>query len=464
MSDKVTTRFDTLASAPAPTGPKEARYFVVGQTQKGPKDAPRIVTSLAGYVSLYGARTGGADMYDSVALALRSGASEVVVQRAVGPVPVAATVSLDSGKIVVSALDVGAFANGWTAAWDASETLLTISDATSSFTETYTGATAAALTLAASYSGRIAVTSSGTLPTADVAAAALATGTDNFTSVDWEDELAKIGPDLGAGAIAVPGVAYSVVGELLLAHARANVRHALLTAASGATPATIASASGTADGYDGAEFGSLLGPWVKVPDGAGSTRTVDPTGYAAGLRAAALRNGPGESAADAAYAVGLVDVVPEYELAPAGVALLAAANVSTIRTIGGRTRLYDYRCLAAPGGNPNIQGGVYRDLLNTIAFQITGILDQHVNKMGTDTQRAIIEGQINGYLAGLSGTYLAPRKAADGTLVDSGFRVEISTGSAPADNRWVANVAVRLTESIDAWDFVLAVGDATATL
>lgn len=462
MSDKVTTTISNIPSAQAPTGPKSARFFICGQTQKGQVNAPVIVTSMAGYEATFGTRTGGAAMWDACQLALRSGASEVVVQRAVGTTPVAATVSLDSGKIVVTAKEVGAFANGWLAGWDVSENTLTITDATASWTETYVGATAAALVLAASYSTRIAVTSSGTLPSGDVTATALASGTDNFDAVSWATQLAKISPDLGPGCVAVPGVAYGTVGQALATHCASTFRHGLLTAASGAAPATLASAGATVAGYTSASHVGLVGPWVKVPDGAGSTRTVDPTPFVAGLRAAAQRVGLGENPAAAEYSRGIVDVTPEYELSSAERATLAAAGVSTVRTVGGYVRLYDY--ISAAAANPNLRGGQYRDLINGIAFAVDEILEANTNRPGTDVNKSRIVGEISGALSGLSGTYLLPRIAADGKVVHPGYVIEVGTGSNPADNAWVANVAVKCTESIDRFDFVLAVGDASATL
>jgi hypothetical protein len=67
-------------------------------------------------------------------------------------------------------------------------------------------------------------------------------------------------------------------------------------------------------------------------------------------------------------------------------------------------------------------------------------------------------------LAPYSGTYLVPRSAANGSLIDPGYRVEVTTGAQPADNRISAVISLRLTESIDFVDLVVAVGDATASL
>ena len=461
MSDRVSSTISTSPSAPAAAGPRSGRFIIAGQTQAGPATQATVVTGMAAYEASYGTRTGGAAMYDAAQLAFRSGASEVVVMRATGPAPVKATASLDSGKIVVTAKDPGAHANGWTAAWTAASSTLTIVAGT--VTETYEGATAALLILAAAQSGRVTVTSSGTLPAGNITATALATGTDDFASVSWPATLALVSPDLGPGAIAVPGVAYGTVGQSLATHCADTDRHGLVTAASGATVAQLTSARATIAGYTDADRLDLVGPWVVVPDGAGSTRTVDPTGFVAGLRAAAHRVSPGESAAAETYARSVVDVAPEYQVSSADWATLNAAHVSVIRTVGAYTRLYTYTMAAAMGGNANLIGGQYRDLVDAIVFDAKVILESETTT-ASPGRLAQLAGRLAALLAPLSGVYLKARTAGDGSLVDPGYAVSVSTGTAPADNRIEAKISVRLEESIDFVDLVVAVGDATVSL
>ena len=462
MSDRVTSIISTSPSAPAVGGRKSGRFMIVGQTQTGPGDAPRVVKSLAEYSSVYGNRAGGSSMYDAAELAFKSGVAELVVARAVGPNPVKATVSLDSGKIVVTAKNPGAYANGWTAAWDAASKTLTI--VAGSATETHVGTTAAELLLAAASSQRVTVTSSGTLPTGNVTATALASGADDFANVVWATSLALLSPDLGAGAVAVPGVAYGTVGQALATHCASTKRHGLVTAAAGTNVAGLVSAAATIKAYTSSEFLDLVGPWVKVPDGAGGVKTIDPTPFAAGLRAAAHRVSPGESAAAEVYARGVVDVTPEYQINSTDWGTLHAARISSIRTVGAYTRLYTYTMLTAPGGNANLVGGQYRDLINAITVDAEEILESETNSPASPARLAQVAGRLSAMLAPYSGTYLAVKTAADGNLVDPGYRVEVSTGTAPADNRIEARISLRLSESIDFVDLVVAVGDASAYL
>ena len=462
MSDRVTSTISTSPSAPAVSGRTSGRFMIAGQTQTGPADKPVIVRSLAEYVAVFGARSGGSSMYDAAELAFKSGVSELVVVRAAGPSAVKATVSLDGGKIVVTAKDPGAYANGWTAQWTSASNTLTI--VAGSVTETYVGATASALLLAAAASQRVTVTSSGTLPSTNQGPTALASGADDFANVAWATTLGLLSPDLGAGAVAVPGVAYGTVGQTLATHCAANKRHGLVTAAAGTSVSGLVSAVATIKAYTNSEFLDLVGPWVKVPDGAGGLKTIDPTPFAAGLRSAAHRVSPGESAGAEVYARGIVDVTPEYQVNSTDWATLHAARISSIRTVGAYTRLYTYTMVAAPGGNTNLIGGQYRDLINAITVDAEAILESETNAPATPARLAQIAGRLSAMLAPYSGTYLAVKTAGDGTQVDPGYRVQVSTGTAPADNRIAATISLRLSESVDFVDLVVAVGDASISL
>ncbi len=405
MSDRVTTTISTSPSAPAVPGDKSGRFFIVGQTQKGPSTAPTVITSLAQYESVYGSRTVGPAMYDSAQLAFRCGASEIVVQRAVGPTPVNATISLDSGKIVVTAKNPGAFANGWTAAWTASGTTLTI--VAGSVTETYVGATSAALILAASVSQIITVTSSGTLPSSNVSATALATGDDDFANVVWASMLALLSPDLGPGAVAIPGLAYGTVGQAIATHCASAKRHGFVTAAAGASVSTLTSARTTIAAYTNSEYLDLVAPWVVVPDGAGATKTIDPTAFAAGVRATAKRVSAGES--------------------PHRRWLHPPVRVRDGRGTGRQRE---------PARRP-----------------VPGPHQRHrVRRGGDPGVRDELPGQSRP-----SGPGRWPPGRALRPLL-------LSTGSAPADNIIEATISLRLAESIDFVTLVLAVGDATASL
>ena len=243
MSDRVSVVVNTSPSSPPTAGPVSGRFFIVGQTQKG-STTPTIIRSMREYMAEFGSRTVCSAMYDAAELALRSGVAELVVARAVGPAAVKATASLESGDLVVTAKDFGAFANAFTAAYtSATKTLTVVTDAG---TETYTGTTIAELLTAANASTTVTVTSTNSaLPSSDVSATNLATGTDDYSNVVWSTTLAGITPDLGPGAIATPGVAHGTSGQALCTHASTTDRLALLTVASGSALSAATSAAAT---------------------------------------------------------------------------------------------------------------------------------------------------------------------------------------------------------------------------
>jgi azurin len=462
VSDRVSTTITTSPSNPPSTGPGAARYFIVGQTSQGPT-VPTVVRSLGEYFSTFGDRTGGASMFDAAQLALRTGVSEVVVCRAYGPTPVRATVSLDTGKIVVTAKNVGAYANGWTAAWNASTTTLTIVAATprgATKTETYTGTTATALVAQASASRYVTVTSSGTLPAATIAATALATGTDDYGNVDWATVLAAIDAEYGPGCIATPGVAHTASGQALFTHAAETHRLALTTAAAGSTVGTAASAAATAQAYTDSTHGVLVWPHVVVPAGARLKKTVDPTALAAGVRARALASGPGESALAERYARQVADVETEFSVQSPDWSTANAARVSVLRRVAGVMRVYSWQTLDA--SPTTLLPAQYRDMVNQIAWQAEQALEGYIGQPGTSATYSAAAGDLSGIVSAYA-AYLEPRIVGAGQ-VDPGFIVSVSGGDDPSDNIISADISLRFAESVEFVELNVVVGDATSDI
>lgn len=457
MSDRVSVVVNTSPSSPPTAGPVSGRYFIVGQTQKG-STTPTIIRSMREYIAEFGARTGGSAMYDAAELALRSGVAELVVCRAVGPTPVRATASLESGDLVVTSKDFGAFANSFTAAYvSATKTLTVVTDVG---TETYSGADLAALLAACNASTTVTVTSGGALPSADVSVTNLATGTDDFGNVAWATTLAGITPDLGPGAIATPGVAHATTGQALATHAAANDRLGLVTVAAGSALSAATSAAATIRAYTNSTHLAFVWPHVTVPDGTGAQRTVDPTAFAAGLRARAHAVGIGESALAERYARQVVDVAPEIATTSADWSTANAARISVVRTVAGVTRLYSWQTVNA--AKTNLLPAQYRDMINALAYGGSVILESYVGQPGSAATYAAAAGELSGFLSGYA-AYLQPR-ISGGVQVDPGYVVSVSGGGNPADNRISADVSVRFAESVEFVDFTIAVGDANAVI
>ncbi len=146
MADRITVTTGTVAGLQSPVGPRLSRFIAVGQTQFGPTDAPRIVRNLRDYLTTYGARSGGVNMYDAAETFFNAGGSELVVQRAFGPSAVNATIVLDTNKITVTSKAPGSYYNAWTAAYTSAIKTLTIVQG--SKTVAYVGTDAASLVAA----------------------------------------------------------------------------------------------------------------------------------------------------------------------------------------------------------------------------------------------------------------------------------------------------------------------------
>ena len=457
MSDRVSVVVNTAPSSPPTAGPVSGRFFIVGQTQKG-STTPTIVRSMREYRQFFGARTVGPAMYDAAELALRSGVAELVVTRAVGPSPVRASADLESGDLVVTAKDFGAFANVFTAAYtSATKTLTVVTDVG---TEVYTGTDLASLLAACNASTTVTVTSGGSLPSSDVSAVTFTLGADDFGNVAWATTLAGITPDLGPGAIATPGVAHATTGQALATHAAANDRLGLVTVASGSALSAATSAAATIRAYTNSTHLAFVWPHVTVPDGTGAQRLVDPTAFAAGLRARAHAVGIGESALADRYARRVVDVAPEFPVNSTDWVTALAARVSVVRTIAGVTRLYSWLTLNAAKGN--LLPAQFRDMVNALIYGGSVILESYVGQPGTAATYSAAAGELSGFLSGYA-AYLQPR-ISGGVQVDPGYVVSVSGGADPADNRISADVSVRFAESVEFVDFVIAVGDANAVI
>ena len=432
MTDRITVTTGGVSATVAPIGLRAARYIVAGQTEKGPVDGPRIVRSLAEYQAVYGARSGGANLYDAAEFFLSNGGSELVVQRAFGPSAVKATASLSSGAIVVTSRNPGAYYNtGWTAAYTSGTTTLTIVKAGLP-TVTYTGATAAALAEAASVDPDVTVTVAS-LPGGNVTATALAGGTDDFANVAWATVLGMVPASVGSGAIAVPGVAGAATALSAL-----TGFCPLLSTGAGDTASAIVSAQGS-------QAAPYVAGWISVPNGAGGRKLIDPVSFAATVRAVAMNvYGIGTSAlnrAAANLANGDVRLVADW--GSADVTSLQNAGCVVVRGLANGPGIDNWSRPAGVGGNAALKGLQFLDMVNAVADQASVLLDNYV---GLGASGRVMRGAE----AALAGMLQAFRPwLTDFGDTDPGFRVSVDGGSSPSDNRIVATIRLQFVEGVE---------------
>lgn len=444
MADRITVTTGTVAGLQSPAGPRLSRFIIAGQTQFGPTDAPRVVRNLRDYLNTYGARSGGASMYDAAETFFNAGGAELVVQRAFGATPVNATITLDS-KITVTSRWPGAYYNAWTAAYTSATKTITI--VKGSRTVTYTGTDAASLQAAASVDPDVTVTVSS-LPAGNVAATALASGADDFANVNWTTVLGEVTPAVGPGVIAAPGV--NGAASALAAHAASNRRIALLSPQQTDSAATVISAQGSITAaYK--QYATYVYPWVTVPDGAGGRKTIDGVSFAAGLRAVTQRTyGIGDSPIrrSAHILANGAGAQPLTEVDDSTHTSLLTAGVATIRTLPNAVGLDVWATAEGVGANSRLTEAIYRDMTNAIADDAARVLDQFVGQPATSQVLAAAGSAIKGVVETSYKKYLV---GGDGV----GYKVAVSNGVDPADNRISAVVSLKFAEEIGFIDLTI---------
>lgn len=454
MADRITVTTGTVAGLQSPAGPRAARFIITGQTQFGPTDAPRVVRNLRDYLNTYGARSGGASMYDAAETFFACGGGELVVQRAFGPSAVNATIGLDSSKIVVTSRWPGAYYDAWTAAYTSASKTITI--VKGSRTVTYSGTDAASLQSAASVDPDVTVTVSS-LPAGNVAATNLASGTDDFANVNWTTVLGKVTPATGPGAIAAPGV--NGAASALAAHAASNRRLALLSPNQTDASATVITAQGNITAAH-KQYATYVYPWVTVPDGTGGRKTIDGVSAAAGQRAVAQRvYGIGDSPLRRSVhqLTAAADVRPLTEVDDTTHTSLLAAGVATIRSLPTAVGLDVWATAEGVGANAKLAEAIYRDMTNAIADDAARLLDQFIGRPATAAALADATSAIKGVVETGYIDYLV---GGDGV----GYKVAVSNGTDPADNRISAVVSLKFAEEIGFVDLTINPASADQTI
>lgn len=451
-----------------PAVPESGRYFVAGIFERGPVDRPQLVRNRAELEDHFGAPVGYSAAYDDLRTYFEEGGAEAYALRVVGPTATTGTATIaDRAGTPIPTLKVDAASpGGYSAA-----TAVRITDGrvtgTVAVEVLYNGGTverydnltdAAGIAAALTVSRYVRGTDLGSLSAGNAARPAVGTytlsaGNDQrgtITAAVMGAALDKIGPDLGAGAVAIPGYAANLVGDELIAHAKANRRIALLATAIGQTEAqAIATADTLVAGGNG-EYAGLFYPWVRIPTSANTSKLISPEGYVAAARARAHRDvGPWRAAAgevaEARYVLG-----PEVDVPRAVGDRLDDAGVNAIRTIAGTTRVYGWRSLSADLVNFGLLTG--RDTLNTVAVlaedALEPLLFQPIDALGH------LYGKVESALLGIvepmrAAQGLYPRTDDLGQQIDPGYSVDVgptvNNAGVLAANRVGARLGLRVS-------------------
>lgn len=446
-------------ASPASAGVPTTRHIIVGQTGMGPL-TPVVVDNLGSYQALYGGRTQGAAMWDAAEFLLSQQAGPIVVQRATGPAATKATVALGTSAISVTAKLPGAL-SGWTAQYTTATKTVTLVKGAGATPVRYTGGTAAELEAAASVDPDVVVKVT-TLPSADVAATALAGGSDDYANVVWASVLSQLPPGIG-GSISAPGVPHTTVGAALAAWASANHALALLSAPAGSDATAAATAAGTAAAYTGAQNCVLAWPEVVVPAGVAQTKTLDPTIFAAACRMITHRDyGAGTSPTNRQCGQRIRGAVaPAFGLTAAQAQALLTARVSFAEILPSGFNPNNWVTLKS--ANANLAGAQYQDVVNCVGANGRVVLDAHIGQPANPRELAAVQGELEGVCAAYR-PYLVAGYDAQRNLVHSGYVVSVSNGANLADNRISAKVSLKFGETIEWADFEIFAVDANGSI
>jgi hypothetical protein len=359
--------------------------------------------------------------------------------------------SISAGNLVVTAKGVGAYGNAITCSWVASTKTLTV--VADGVTETYTGATAALLIAAASTSPSVVVTSDGTLPVADAASAALATGTDDAANAVPATILGLLTKDMGTGLIAWAGKDYAAIGATLATHAMVNERLALLTCAAGADTSAATTAIQAVAAYTDAPNAVLA--WPSVTNIAGTT--MPPIGFAAACRARAHVTSPGTPPWGASNGRSRTGLVPDVVVTDAQFTALDALRLSVIQSIYAVTTLNGWHTAAPMPGNLALDEASQRDALNAIGHEALLETTAFTGRLST-------RGELAAWAGVLSPP--DPTLVPAGVIPDPGYLVNTGPSvNSPADlasGRVKALIQLRFSGSIEFASLTVSATDASA--
>ena len=355
ISTAVRTGATNTGTAPAAT------FFLLGTAERGKGSVAVAVTSLSDFETKFGEHVTGSYSWYSMKTFLEEGGVSAYFVKVNAAAGVAATKALlgasSAAGVTFTAVSKGVWGNslGFAVTNNTTNFDVTITySGTTIFSGTgYEGLNALvtavnADTTAANYI-TCALTASAVNATLLVTAASSAPSNGADGTVAKSDFISAISlftEELGAGAVAAPGIATgssdTTLYDALRTHAAANNRVAL---AGFASTNTLAQARSASTGYTGTtshEFMAFYHPWVTIPQGS-ATVELPPEAYVAAVRARTHNStGPWKAyagvASEARFVTGITLAVSR-----ADADLMDESYVNPLRLVNGRVRIYGAR-------------------------------------------------------------------------------------------------------------------------
>lgn len=496
ISTAVRTGPVNTGTAPAST------FFLIGETERGIDNAPILVTSLAEYETAFGGYEAGKHTYQQVRTFFEEGGVKAYISRATASDSEAVKASKallaegDAAGITLTAVGVGAWGNNLNVLVTNATTTYTITiyyGGTTSpyqlFTGTYATLNAGieainSSTVLANYcTAALTSTANGAHQLAAFSVGAFTSGDDgtitasNFTSrLNGTSTITGFYPELGAGCVAIPGLADGTgddeaVWGPIAAHCAANNRIGLLSFASGVSVSTAVSTSeayGSSDDTNH-EFIAFFHPWVKIPSGSGTTLTVSPEAYVAAIRSK-TQNQVGTwkpyagNASEARFVNGTAIAIGRADNDT-----LDAARVNAIRVINNTIRIYGARSHST--NTDQWRFITHRETINYIADRCSSALESLLFS-SLDGRKAIY-AQVRSTIQGV----MEPIRIAgglyegfdtNGKQIDYGYTIKIDDSINPLSQiesgLIKAQVGVRVSTVGDKIEVSVTKSNLTATL
>ena len=485
------------------TGPVNAglapasTFFLVGDTERGKDTAPVSISSIAEYEQYFGRYEANKYTYQQVRTFFEEGGSLVYVSRVTAATGgTSASLALtanpdDAAGLTLTAVGKGVWGNELYASVvntaDVSFDLSVFYDgsAPENLLVQFTGLTSlegavdavnnsdvlarycvASLTTGANAGAKLAST----------AATAFTQGADGtIAESDFIAALNRFDETLGAGAVAIPGLADGVsdetVYDAIKAHCVANNRIGLLSFSNGASVSSVSAAStayGSGDNSDH-EYLAFYYPWVTIPSGTGRNLTVPPEAYVAAKRSQAHnRVGTWQPFAGISSEGSFVNGV-QTAMSRTEATSLDDSRVNAIRVINGTVRIYGARSHST--NTTQWRFITHRDTINYIVDRCEVALEPLV--FSTINGRRTIYADISSALKGVmepiriaGGLYEG--FDANGKQIDYGYTIKVDDTLNPVAQLETglvkAQLGVRVSSVGDKIEVNLIKSNLTATL
>jgi hypothetical protein len=457
ISTAVRTGATNTGTAPAAT------FFLLGTAERGKGSVAVAVTSLSDFETKFGEHVTGSYSWYSMKTFFEEGGVSAYFVKVNAAAGVAATKALlataSAAGVTFTAVSKGVWGNSLGFA---------VTNNTTNFdvTITYSGTTIFSGTGYESLSALVTAVNADTtaanyvtcaLTASAVSTALLATAASSAPSNGADGTVAKsdfitaislFTEELGAGAVAAPGIATgssdTTLYDALRTHAATYNRIALCGFASTATLAQARSASTGYTGTTSHEYMAFYHPWVQIPVG---TATVDipAEAYVAAVRARTHNStGPWKAYAGVASETRFITGIT-LAVSRADADLMDASYVNPIRLINGRVRIYGARSHSTVTAQWRFITA--RDTINYIVTQANNRLEDLVFSTidGRSTLFANIINSIQSVVEPIrinGGFYEG--FATDGRRIDYGYTIKCDASLNPVATLETGTVSARL--------------------